>query len=213
MVGSFGILHLSLMSPKSQTDVGSPLDALRHATRDSHERLHQHPITAPLSGSDLTLPQYQSALFCFQRFHERVEAELERLPQLYIPQPGSRLILRDLEACHAPDNPLPSMPPISLPATQDGFLGLMYVVEGSKLGGVVIARNLAKTLGCGPATGAGFFCGEGDSTHLGWQRFLALLELKCQDIEQCAQSAQDTFLALERFLSASIGAVTRGHFS
>lgn len=57
-----------------------------------------------------------------------------------------------------------------------GFaLGMMYVVEGSSLGGRVILKNITAALGHDGEKGASYFAGYGGQTGSTWRTFLAAL--------------------------------------
>ncbi len=77
--------------------------------------------------------------------------------------------------------------------------GSIYVLEGSRLGGQVIARAAREAVDIG-ARGATYFAGSGSATALHWREFLALLEAEiASDAESHAaasNSARQTFDAL-----------------
>ena len=79
-------------------------------------------------------------------------------------------------------------------------LGSLYVIEGSALGGRVIAPLLKRTLGLGQGSGASYFHGFGGDTAAMWSNFrvLAALEIgdSSRDIVHACQSARRTFGAL-----------------
>jgi len=55
------------------------------------------------------------------------------------------------------------------------FLGAMYVMEGSTLGGQYIARHVESTLGLEPGRGDAYFNAYGAETGAMWNRFKAVL--------------------------------------
>ncbi len=77
--------------------------------------------------------------------------------------------------------------------------GSMYVLEGSRLGGQVIAQAAREAFDIG-ALGATYFAGSGSSTALQWREFLALMEAEiASDAESHAaasNAAGQTFDAL-----------------
>jgi heme oxygenase len=56
------------------------------------------------------------------------------------------------------------------------FLGAMYVIEGSTLGGQYIARHVEHALGLFPGNGDAYFRGFGDRTGSMWREFQDALE-------------------------------------
>lgn len=79
-----------------------------------------------------------------------------------------------------------------------GALGAMYVLEGSVLGGKMIARMIKGQLQLQDAAGFSFFQGYGEDTGAMWQAFKEDLEQPFDDDEreEVVQAANDTF---ERF--------------
>jgi heme oxygenase len=64
-----------------------------------------------------------------------------------------------------------------------GFLGAMYVMEGSTLGGQLIARHLKRVLGLEEGRGDTYFRGHGDRTGLMWKEFCQILRTRVADEE------------------------------
>jgi heme oxygenase len=159
------------------------LQALRDATRAAHGQIEQVPVLARLLAADLTRGEYAQTLARLHGFHAALEprlaAALGGLPAA-APLLGSGRVLAlaaDLQSlgCKVP-RPAPRW---ALPALPDAAaaLGCLYVAEGSALGGRVIARRLAETVGLGPEDGAGFFGGlTADAARTRWAALCALLE-------------------------------------
>jgi len=72
-------------------------------------------------------------------------------------------------APHLPSRNTVASPDIKNPGD---LVGTLYVVEGSTLGGQLIAKHLAKNLGITPETGGRFFGGYGENTVNFWTDFL-----------------------------------------
>lgn len=84
------------------------------------------------------------------------------------------LIERDLARLgRRPPEPCPMVPPASMPEA----LGLMYVLEGSSLGGRVIRKKLLKV--GQDMTGLGFLDPYGAAVADRWRSFLAILDREC----------------------------------
>jgi heme oxygenase len=83
-------------------------------------------------------------------------------------------------------------------ATPAEALGSMYVLEGSALGGQLIARTVARTLGLTPQAGAAYFHGWGERTGDNWRAFRQVLEQRVPqaDHQDAADAAVRTFEAL-----------------
>jgi len=91
----------------------------------------------------------------------------------------------------------------ALPAIHDeaSALGVMYVLEGSTLGGQVLKRAMAERLGIGHDSGAAFLDVYGERTGSYWRSFLERLG-RAPAAEQAAtmQAAIDTFTRFEAWL-------------
>jgi heme oxygenase len=79
----------------------------------------------------------------------------------------------------------------------------MYVLEGSALGGQVIARALRERWALGPHNGAAYFGGHGADTGACWADFRRRLaqEVDAHDAAACRSAcaaAVATFTALQR---------------
>ena len=177
----------------------SNLAQMRSATKDVHERLHEHPILSFLTTSHLTLPHYMRVLYSFERFYENLHRAF-RSRQLDIIGHKLNLIRQDLRSLALAPNPLPACEYISATASKSRIMGIEYVILGSALGATMIAKNIEKQLGLTQQHGNAFF-GSGQQTiQENWQHFLRVLESDCADINDCCDSARHCFEGLEQWL-------------
>ena len=94
------------------------------------------------------------------------------------------------------------------------FLGRMYVMEGSTLGGQYIARHVEETLGIRPGEGNSYFRGYGDATGERWREFREVLKaLPDTETDTVIASAREMFAIFgeamraprsERFIESSL---------
>jgi heme oxygenase len=92
----------------------------------------------------------------------------------------------------------PLTPPIDLATA----LGHMYVIEGSTLGGRMIAKHINKHLGLDENNGAAFFTGYGNATGPLWQAFMTTFTEYVADTQSEAVvigAARDTFAAIDEY--------------
>jgi heme oxygenase len=140
------------------------LAALRRATRAHHQRLD-----TALTGT-FTRDRYVAFLRASLAAIEPIEPAIER----WRPAGGapSRDRLRaDLSALGAP---APARSAAEIFADADAALGAAYVVEGSALGGQVLARRVEVALGAVPTS---YLAPHGaPATGARWRSFLAALE-------------------------------------
>lgn len=75
-------------------------------------------------------------------------------------------------------------------------IGAVYVLEGARLGGKVLARQAEARLGLSAESGAAYLNGEGRDSGRRWRRFLAALEeriVSSEDIARAVAAARETF--------------------
>jgi len=174
------------------------LALLRRETGIVHERLHVHPLTAPLLSPNLTREHYIHVLQAFYGFHKPLEAKVRP----YRPVSRAGWIERDLESlgCDIDIALCFELPEIN---TEAALFGYWYVVEGSSLGSAMIYKHLQKHLGLDAKTGARFFYAYERDTGEYWKVFLGFLaeqDLDEQEQAEAASAALGTFLCLEKWL-------------
>ena len=152
------------------------LQALRAATHHLHETLDAR-LDLPERLADMAARR--AIVRRFQGFQSGLEralgGHLDHLPDLDLA--GRRRAHRfaaDLAALGAPATPPPSVCPMPRAGSIGEALGLLYVGEGSTLGGKVIGKRL--TARGVSLTGLGFLDPYGDDTGSIWRGFLAVLE-------------------------------------
>lgn len=93
---------------------------------------------------------------------------------------------------------------VPVPDSLPGQIGAWYVVEGSTLGGRIIAPALAAHFGFAPRQGNAYFDAYGADTGSRWRSFrmLAEAEVGPSDIEACVAGARLTFEALDAWFAA-----------
>ena len=173
---------------------------LRAATRAAHHRIDHHELLAPLVRSDLQRAHYIKLLHTFAWIYRTLDPAFATALRRWCPATGFQSsdrigwLAEDL-ALLAPDAASPEpyqAPAIDSPAE---LVGRLYVIEGSTLGGQVIARQLELSLGVGPASGGRFFHGHGPATPERWQAFMAFAGHACPhaDIQVACAAANSMF--------------------
>lgn len=182
---------------------------LRIETAQAHTNIEG---AMPVMQSDFTLEKYIHLLQRLYGFYSTVETAI--IPQ--VSQPGfyfsyserTKLpaLKADLNAMGVSETTLQSLPKISsdwIPQDLDSVLGLLYVLEGSTLGGQVISRHLKTQLQLGESSGLQFFSGYGPQTGLMWKSFQAVLNQNLnspEKMKRAADTAQMTFQKLGDWL-------------
>jgi heme oxygenase (biliverdin-IX-beta and delta-forming) len=164
---------------------GMDLERLRAETRAEHESTES---VMPLMQQELSREQYVAVL---QRLHP-VVGSWERWALAHAPadltetvngRQRAGLIARDLKSMgamafdEAREFPAAAIPGLMTDAAsyRASFLGAMYVMEGSTLGGQYIARHLEEVLGLQAGEGDAYFRGYGEHTGEMWRSFKAVL--------------------------------------
>jgi len=174
---------------------------LRNATAPLHKQLNQQPWLVALLSKELALPQYQQLLGIYYSLYYQLEVAIKHYIDQqpiafdYQPRYKAPLLLNDLTYWHIQPEPLCCK--VELPSINSlgALLGLFYVLEGSSLGGSLIAQHLYQTHGYTRSTGSDFFSGYGEQTRSHWQSFISYIngysdqpDLTIQAIDAAAQS-------------------------
>ena len=122
---------------------------LRAATKAAHHDLDHHVLLAPLVTKDISVVQYRGALKALygpqQALESLIQPTLEALGQISFFPARSCALLADLTKLGIQPSQIP-LPATDVPMDIASVLGYWYVLEGSNLGGAVIAKQIAKSL-------------------------------------------------------------------
>lgn len=193
----------------------SLLQQLRQATLACHRQIERNPRLIRLLAQDLSLAEYREVLARMLGFVQPLEDSLEALPEAPFIQTalGSRnkapWLIRDLLSLGSSLDEIASIPRAcasELPAvrTLADAVGVLYVLEGSTLGGQLISRHLAQSLGIGPERGGRFYAGYGPDNGRMWGQFRHWLDsLGCAEcpVDRTTAAAIQTFACLDRWLA------------
>lgn len=186
------------------TESSAVLQQLRKETKPFHNAVEQNPFNSALIAGTVTAADTAHFLASMYGFLQPYEAQLHAHAAEFGPEwqldrrYRAPLILDDLPQLGYTGTPplCPALPPLG---TRAQLLGAMYVLEGSTLGGQVIARQLDKA----GITAHAFFTGRAERTGPLWKAFCQLLGEAAADEEQAAvvASAILTFQTLSAWLN------------
>ena len=151
---------------------------------------------------------YRDLLIRFHGFHKAwEEAAADRAPDrtFFERRRKSQLLVKDLKVLGLKSDEIIQLPQcrplMPLPAPE-AVLGSMYVVEGSTLGGAIIAREVERRLGFAAETGCAYFRSYGRDIAAMWKSFGAvLLEASSPEADDVmVESAQKTFDVMHDWL-------------
>lgn len=194
--------------------------ALLHHLRDQTRTLHQQVERAnTLLDPNLTRQGYRETLVrwygIWRPLEERLSANALWVTRGWQFLPRHPLLRADLVLLGQDANALASLPLCcDLPTltTSAQALGCRYVLEGSLLGGRVIAQQIQRTLGLTAATGTAFLGGAGPATGQHW--YHVCLQLDAYVAEHPTESdaivtaAQATFAAFARWFTPASSIAT-----
>lgn len=178
------------------------LERLRVETRPQHEALER---TLNLLSPTLEMARYHAILRQFHRFwcgwqplaHGLLSDERDLLTG------RDRTPLLSADLAYFGLAPLPADGPLPPLADADAALGSLYVLEGSTLGGQVIARHLETRLGLRDGAGYAYFQGYGRQNGPMWAAMrerLARHPAEGPAADRLVTGAKQTFAILEQRL-------------
>ena len=183
---------------------------LKRETAALHRRLEEG---LGLTEAGLSVERYKRVLESFLGYFEPVEARIAELAPSTPPlglelSARSQLLAKDLMALGSSAASIAALsrcrdlPRLTRPAH---LAGCLYVLEGSRLGGAIVARELERSLGLG-SDGAAFFRGDGADLARRFKRVLAWLDEVAgagATADEIVASACETFRTLSRWTEAS----------
>lgn len=185
------------------------LQRLKCETRTEHERL-EHRLD--LLHDNVTGERYSALLQGFFGFYAPLEMRLLHRPEWHALQFDVTqrrkvwLLRRDLQSRGLSSQQIDALPVCSaLPdvSTFAQTLGCLYVLEGSTLGGQILARHFARVLDIDAEHGAAFFCSYGEHVGAMWKSFGQMLSEQASTpaVEnEMIGAARTTFETLEAWL-------------
>ncbi|CAD0007246.1 biliverdin-producing heme oxygenase [Flavobacterium chungangense] len=154
------------------------LSDLKNKTSDSHRKLESLPISASILSPHMKISDYIHYLSLMYDVHKNTENVIFPLLSEIITdlheRKKSHLIEDDLNFLKfnkRDSNSVFDTQEITIPFA----LGILYVIEGSSLGGRFILKNISKIPGLDNGQGTVYFQGYGDTTSNFWKNFLGYL--------------------------------------
>jgi heme oxygenase len=174
------------------------IDVLRRETASDHEAVEG---SIPLMAEDLDTDRYVAVLkqlYGIVVAWEELLADIspDWLQEIRIPRRRQGMLRDDLAyfGIEAAPQPTPTLPPIR---SLTELLGAMYVMEGSTLGGQLIARHVERVLHLEPGIGDAYFRSHGDKTGTMWKEFCEVLRRRIPDAE-----ARDAVFSAKKMFQA-----------
>ena len=172
------------MSTNSTSISSGFLTDIKTHTADSHTKLEQLPISMSIVSPDMKIENYVHYLSLMHDVHNDTENIVYPLLSGIVEDLEHRkkkhLIENDLSFLH--HTKINSAKVFEITNMSIPFaLGVLYVMEGSTLGGRFILKNVSKLPELSTDKGVSYFNGYGDKTGSYWKTFLNVLAEYEQD--------------------------------
>lgn len=183
------------------------LDEIKHQTKSSHQQVEKvliHELKNLRNKDD-----YGKLLERLFLFYKPIEVILHNtIDDSMIPDISKRKhthhILRDLELLDYQMENTPQKSSLNITTPSYAF-GVLYVIEGSTMGGQIISKMLHSKIEMGGLDATNYFSSYREDNHAMWTAFRNhILELeKALNPNEMLRGAKDTFEKLEDFLKCT----------
>lgn len=185
--------------------------ALRNGTAAAHKQLEATAVFAQLMKESVTTTDYARALRVMLQFYAMMEPCLKSGLLAHLPDyaytPRFPLLQNDLQQLGMSANIQEDIR-LQSPPGKAATLGMLYVVEGSTLGGQVLARHLYARLGERLALATSIYNLGGKLTHDHWMQVQKTLRVQADqdvDIEHVVHAATECFYKLLAYAAGEQG--------
>lgn len=188
------------------------MQALKEQTRADHESVER---IMPFFREAFSIEEYGRVLEAFFGYFEPIERRLIAVSGwesagIHVRRRlRSHLLRNDLRCLGRTESEIDALPRCGDLPMLDGLteaFGTLYVLEGSTLGGQMIATEVNRRLGLDRRDGVSFFVSEGRNVGLEWRSLCAAVRKQINTSDQTAIAvsiASATFRSLEEWLRAA----------
>ena len=180
------------------------LEQLRERTRTHHERLERDlAIERKIENVSDYCGLLRRWYGWYAPFEQLVLMEADdRVRALYADRWKLPLLERDLASLCVDGRAEIPRARVATPGAMAEWVGTLYVLEGSTLGGQVISRMVEERLGLQNGQGYSFYRSYGDKVGARWREFRAFAQdaLSPEETESAVAAADQTFQALHQWL-------------
>lgn len=183
---------------------------LKKATSGQHGEIEKN---MNLMSPEMNRTRYKNLMARFAVFFNKIEEEIDHREDLPIELEWDKrkkcdLLARDLQllGMRPANSNLPEefQPPLKrLPEV----LGALYVLEGSTLGGQMLAAHFTDKLSITSDTGGAYYNAYGSQTGAYWRKYIEVLESKITteaDLQLAVNAARKTFLCLSSWMVSTL---------
>jgi heme oxygenase (biliverdin-IX-beta and delta-forming) len=190
------------------------LDKLRRKTSAAHIALEALPVSVSIVNPKVTREEYRLYLELMYPLVNDLELNVFPVINNEIDDLEERrkehLIANDLEFLGSSNKNLVDMPftHVAKEYSTAFAMGIMYVMEGSALGGRVILKNIMPALNLSEEEGCQYFAGYKNRTGPYWKKFLDILtsyEAQHNAEAEMIAGANFAFITIHNFLATKPG--------
>lgn len=192
---------------QEEVATASFLENLRSKTSPSHTSLEDLPISKIIVDPKITNEDYILYLNLMHDVVKNLEDNIYPILTPIIDDLDQRIkapILAN-DILFAKGKIKPFQAPFNTAEISVPFaMGMMYVVEGSTLGGRFILKNIQESLGFNEENGASYFSGYGNKTGSFWKKFLNILtdfEDETNSADEIIRGADYAFSTIHKHLA------------
>ncbi|WP_240462891.1 biliverdin-producing heme oxygenase [Mesonia aquimarina] len=171
------------------------LDKLREATKQLHEEIEQDNLAEHIISHKISLADYKLLLLQNYIAYHVTETEIAKQLSSFAPSKAKRLE-KDLAQLHISRELVKDFKNVFSCQTEAEAWGALYVVEGSALGGMLIAKNLSECKNLSEIEVHHFFDGN-HKNIAGWKDFCKALKKKDfseKETKEAIEKAKETFV-------------------
>lgn len=176
-------------------------DRLKKNTQSLHDKIEQNPFMQKLQEKSFSKKDYETLLKIFYTAHSMIEGQLYAFDELDMKSRERFSLLRsDLLSLGCNEASLKKALECDLELglnTLSKAYGALYVLEGSRMGGMFLSKMITDALGDVPLA---YFKGVGANTVSHVQKLKDIInenENTVIDSNECIQGAKDTFIFID----------------
>ena len=202
------------MQPSTTPDASAPatlMDRLKAETFKAHEQTEAIPFNACIMAKTMPQPRYAAQLDCWHRLHVVLESALASSDNQAVQAvwngtaKRAPLLQDDLDWHVEADTPAEAKQAttdmvdwVNTIAGEDPvcLLGVLYVLEGSTLGGMILRKCIAQMYGITADEGLAYYSAHGNEVMPNWMQFKARMNeaVTCpEDQDRIVETACTTF--------------------
>ncbi len=180
---------------------------LKAQTKTAHDELE---ASIDLLSPGFSKSDYVELLKKFYGIYSVVERELRKtkIAEHYSDRFKTPLLKQDLLALGLSESDIQKIPQIRINLPLENlnfFLGMLYVLEGSSLGALILTKHFHTRFDLNSLNGLAFFTGYAEKTLMMWKGWREFSEKFADENhlshEEIIKTAQDTFSILKKWLT------------